>query len=99
MNLGNKQRYLGRQRVHLNYLGGVQNTREITGVVKNSGTPVERTVLAIDRITGSIVDWAKSDTDGNYTLFISSGAETLLVCLDDTAGTVQNDLIKRVQAE
>jgi hypothetical protein len=70
----------------------------ISGNVLNDvSNPSARTVRVYDRQSGVMLDSTTSDaTTGNYSLTINSVSEVNLVCLDDEAGTVYNDLIKRV---
>lgn len=74
-------------------------TGTVTGTVTILGVPTGRTVRSYRRDTGELVDEVVSNpTTGEYTISVFTGIEHNLVCLDDVAGTVQNDLIKRKTA-
>lgn len=78
---------------------GPAPTASITGTVTELGIPVQRTIRAYRRDTGAYVSEAVSNpTTGVYTISVYAGVEHNLVCLDDAAGTTQNDLIKRKTA-
>lgn len=70
---------------------------ELSGVVRDASlAPVERAVRAYRRDTGALVVTTTSDAvTGKYSLFTPTLDEVNVVCLDDTAGTLQNDLIVR----
>jgi hypothetical protein len=70
---------------------------ELSGTVDNLGAPCERTVLAYRRDSGALFGRTKSDaTTGAYALSTNYSGEHSVVCLDDAAGTLQNDLVIRV---
>lgn len=68
---------------------------QISGTVKVSGAGVVRTVRAYRRDTGALVGSAASDASGNYTINATTATECTVICLDDAAGTVENDLVLR----
>jgi hypothetical protein len=69
----------------------------ITGTVKDSsGANCSRTVRAYRRDTGALlIETTSNATTGEYTLYVVD-VECQVVVLDDTSGTVYNDLIARV---
>lgn len=69
----------------------------VSGIVKDSaGSNVARTVRAYRRDTGAAVGSAVSDaTSGAYSIWTPTLDEVSLICLDDAAGTVENDLVLR----
>lgn len=73
------------------------NTGSVSGnVFDNFNVPTSRTVRAYDRTTGELLGQTVSNSaDGYYSLALAKGVEVDLVCLDDTAGLVFNDLISR----
>lgn len=74
-------------------------TGTISGTVTNLGLPVARTVRSYRRDSGVFIDeTTSSSVDGTYTVGVIVGVEHVLVCLDDVAGTTQNDLVKRKMA-
>lgn len=74
-------------------------TSLVSGVVYDAvGAPTERTVRAYDRATGELLAEVVSDeTTGEYSMTLTIPAETEIqvVCLDDAAGTLENDQILR----
>lgn len=67
-----------------------------TGTVTNEGLPVQRTLYAIRRDTVKVVSTVTSDpVTGAFSILLVPNVEHMVVCLDDLAGTVKNDLIKR----
>ena len=70
----------------------------VSGIVKDSsGTPVARTLRAYRRDTGALVGSAVSDgSTGAYSFDFTTLDELSVVCLDDVAGSVENDLVIRV---
>lgn len=70
---------------------------QVSGVVLDvDGDPAARTVRAYRRDTGALIGSAESDpTTGEYVIDCPTGDEVNVICLDDTAGTVENDLILR----
>lgn len=70
---------------------------QVSGIVRDSSNaPCLRTVRAYDRTTGALVGTTTSNaTTGVYTLNCASTSEVSIVCLDDVAGTTENDLILR----
>ena len=70
---------------------------QISGVVRDSTTtPVQRTVRAYRRDTGALVASTTSDpVTGAYTINSPSDQEMSVLCLDDAAGSVENDLVLR----
>lgn len=70
--------------------------RYASGIVKDaSGTPAVRLIRAYARDTGAPLGETYSASDGTYSVLLSRWTEYYLVCLDDAAGTVYNDLILR----
>lgn len=97
--VGNTKRYIGLGPIPsiVGLCTGAQDDRIESGVVTSSGVPVGgRMVLAIDRRGGRLTSWTYSAADGTYSIPVDKYRDSFLVCLDDAAGTVQNDLIKRV---
>lgn len=73
-------------------------TAQISGtVVDSTGTPASRTVRAYRRDTGAFLKEGVS-TSGSYTLNLTYAGEVNVICLDDVAGTTENDLILRTTA-
>lgn len=71
----------------------------ISGTVfDNAGAPCARTVRAYDRATGIKIgaDAVSDAATGAYTIAVPSLAEIQRIVLDDTAGTLYNDLIDRI---
>jgi hypothetical protein len=67
-------------------------------VLDGSGNPVARTVRGYLRTTGALVgETTSSASNGAYSLVLEAapGDEIQVICLDDTAGTLENDLIHR----
>ncbi len=69
----------------------------VSGVVTNdSGAPAARTVRVYRRDTGALLGETTSNgTTGAYSFTSTHSGEVQVVCLDDSAGTVYNDLILR----
>lgn len=69
----------------------------VSGIVRDSSNALcQRTVRAYDRVTGALVGVTTSNaTTGVYTLGCATTNEVNIVCLDDAAGTLENDLILR----
>lgn len=71
-------------------------TGTISGTVQDStGAFVARTIRAYERTTGLFIAETVSDGSGNYSLTNMPAVEHTLLCLDDAAGTVYNDLVLR----
>lgn len=71
---------------------------QVSGTVEDStGTPASRTVRAYRRDTGAFLKEGVS-TSGSYTLNLPYAGEVNVICLDDVAGTTENDLILRTTA-
>jgi len=71
--------------------------RTISGTVTNALTPVSRDVVAINRESLLPICRVHADaSDGQYKLILPQGVPFILVCLDDDAGTFQNDRVLRV---
>ena len=66
-------------------------------VVDSASSPASRTVRAYRRDTGAFLKEGVS-TSGSYTLSLPYAGEVNVICLDDVAGTVENDLILRTTA-
>jgi hypothetical protein len=67
-------------------------------VLDGSGNPVVRTVRAYLRSTGALIGQTTSSAGtGTYSLLVATalGDEVQIICLDDNAGTLENDLIHR----
>ena len=71
---------------------------QIEGVVKDDAAiPAARTVRAYRRDTGALVSSVVSNgSSGAYTINCPTLDECSVVCLDDSGGTLHNDLIARV---
>jgi hypothetical protein len=71
---------------------------QISGIVHDSSSaPAARTVNAHRRDTGALVGSTVSDAGtGAYTINLPTLDEVTAICLDDVAGTVENDLVIRV---
>lgn len=71
---------------------------QVSGVVRDSTAAlVQRTVRAYRRDTGALVASALSDAaTGVYSFYTPTLDEVSVICLDDAAGTLENDLIHRV---
>lgn len=69
----------------------------ISGVVSDAaGAPAARTVRAYVRSTGAMVGSTVSDAStGAYSMTVATTEECSVICLDDAAGTLLNDLILR----
>lgn len=69
----------------------------VSGVVTDaSDNPVARTVRVINRASGEMIAETVSDpTSGEYSVLAPLVGEVQAVCLDDQAGTLENDLILR----
>jgi hypothetical protein len=96
--VGSRKKFIGTLRIPvlIGLSAGAQEDRIATGVVTQDSVPVSnRDIFAIDRKTGRVLGWVTCAADGTYSIPINKARETLLVCLDDTAGAVQNDLVKR----
>ena len=65
----------------------------IDGYVKESGSPVERMVYLYDRYSGELMDKVISNSLGYYMLRTTTSGLHNLVCLDDPAAPVFNDLL------
>lgn len=68
---------------------------QVSGTVKSVGVGVARTVRAYRRDTGALVANTASDAGGNYSFYTPTLDEVSVICLDDAAGTVENDLVLR----
>lgn len=71
---------------------------KVSGVVRDaSGALAARTVRGYDRATGELLYGVTSDAStGAYSIWTPNPTdEVQVVCLDDVAGTVENDLILR----
>lgn len=77
---------------HPNYTVQVSGT-----VVDSAGSPASRTIRAYRRDTGVLLGETTS-TSGSYTLNLPYTGEVNVICLDDVAGTTENDLILRTTA-
>lgn len=73
------------------------NGYSISGVIRDdTGALCARTVRAYDRSTGALLGSTTSDaTTGAYSINTGAG-EVQLVVLDDSGGTIYNDLVDRV---
>ena len=71
---------------------------QIAGEVRDdSGAPASRIVRVYRRDTGALVGAANSNaTTGLYTINCPTLDECSVVCLDDSGGTLHNDIIARV---
>ena len=69
----------------------------VSGTVKDStGQPMQRTMRAYDRASGELLSsGASNPSTGAYTLSVPKGNEVDVLCLDDVAGTLENDLVHR----
>jgi hypothetical protein len=68
-------------------------------VLDDTGSPAARTVRSYDRSTGALIAETTSNaTTGVYRIGGSPTGETQVVVLDDSGGTVHEDLIRRVTA-
>jgi len=74
---------------------------QVSGIVRDSSNALcQRTIRAYDRTTGELVGSTTSNaTTGAYTLPVSTMNEVSVICLDDTAGVTENDLILRTTPE
>lgn len=70
----------------------------VSGVIySDTGAVASRTVRLYDRVTGELIGETTSAAgDGTYSLAAPDIAEVQRVALDDSAGTIYNDLIDRV---
>lgn len=70
----------------------------ISGFVYNSNSlPVLRVINFHDRESGILLGTTNSDpSTGYYSMEFSSNAECYVVCLDDSPGIFENDMIQRV---
>lgn len=65
-------------------------------VLDNTGAPAARTVRVYRRDTGALLGSTTSNaTTGAYSVASTYSGEVQVVCLDDSGGTVYNDLILR----
>lgn len=71
--------------------------RKVSGFVKDISTaPLARIVRAYARDTGEFAgETISSAVDGSYTIEMLVRSEVTVVCLDDTAGTTENDIAIR----
>lgn len=71
--------------------------KTVSGTVYDStGTPVARTVRAVRRSTGELLAETVSDAStGAYSLRVPDTSEVQVLCLDDSAGVLENDLVLR----
>jgi hypothetical protein len=69
---------------------------QVSGAVASSGTAAVRTVRAYRRDTGALVANTASDAAGNFSFYTPTLDELSVICLDDDAGTLENDKILRV---
>lgn len=78
-------------------LGNASTLRTVAGtVLDDAGGPAQRTVRVYSRLTGQLVGQTNSSSGGGYTAqFPLAPGEVNVVCLDDAAGTVYNDLVLR----
>lgn len=69
----------------------------VSGIVRDSSNALcARTLRAYDRTTGALVgSTASNGTTGAYTMNCSTLNEVSVLCLDDVAGTTENDLVLR----
>lgn len=68
----------------------------VSGTVKDSSNAgAVRTLRAYRRDTGALVGSTTSDAAGNYTIYTPTLDEVSVICLDDAAGTTENDLVMR----
>lgn len=72
----------------------------VSGVVlDSSAAPARRTVRAYNRSTGVLIGGTRSDlTTGQYLIYgplNGGGVELQVICLDDDAGSLENDQILR----
>lgn len=75
---------------------GLVPTEAWSGTVTNLGVPVQRTIRAFIRATGEIISETTSNpTTGAFTILLVPNVEHFVVCFDDDAAPVKNDLIKR----
>jgi hypothetical protein len=64
------------------------------GYVTEEGSPVQRTINFYNRATGALTDTTTSDpSTGYYYMGTTSSGMHYIVCLDDPADPLQNDLI------
>jgi len=69
-------------------------TGYFNGYVMEEGVPVQRTINLYDRATGAFIDTTTSNpSTGYYYLGTTSSGLHYVVCLDDPADPLQNDLI------
>lgn len=75
-----------------------EHVAEVSGsVVDSTGAAASRTVRAYRRDTGAFLKEGVS-TSGSYNLKLPYAGDVNVICLDDVAGTVENDLILRTTA-
>jgi len=60
-------------------------THKVSGIVKQDGNPVERTVRVYDRASGLLLGETTSLTDGSFEIGFASQDEVYVVALDDTS--------------
>ena len=76
------------------FIGGT-----ISGTVLDAdGNPAVRTVLFLNRDTRTLENAISSKADGTYVQNFpptNSSQERIVICLDDDAGSLENDLIHR----
>lgn len=85
----------GNGRIYIEWLA----TSTISGTVLDAtSAPVARTVRVYERATGTLLgETISSASTGAYslTLNLPVGDEVQVVCMDDAAGTLENDLVHR----
>ena len=71
---------------------------QFSGTVLNaSGAPVARTVRVVRRSDGyELGETTSSASTGAWSIAVPVTSEVQILCLDDAAGTLDNDLIHRV---
>ena len=69
---------------------------QVSGAVASNGAAAVRTVRAYRRDTGAMVANTTSDAAGAYSFYTPTLDELSVICLDDAAGTLENDKILRV---
>lgn len=72
--------------------------KTLSGTVRDSSNVlVARTVRAYRRDTGVFLGFSNSSAvDGTFSFTVPYAGEVQVVCLDDTAGSTENDLVHRV---
>ena len=74
----------------------VPGTYSVSGVVyDDTGAVAIRTVRLYDRETGELLSTTTTAADGSYAFSLNSAGEVQVIAMDDTAGTLYNDLIHR----